>query len=422
MPDIKAEILSIGTEILLGNIVNTNAAYLSAELAKIGVLVYHQSVVGDNPARLAEALEEGFGRADLVITTGGLGPTTDDLSKETAAAYFGRRMVRNEEAVRNLEERMNHMHRQITPNNYKQADLPEGAIALQNHNGTAPGFILEDQESGKTVIMLPGPPFEMKQMYEESVREYLRGRTGQLLHSRTLHLCGMGESAVEYRLKARMDELVNPTLAPYAKLGQVDLRITAKADTVENAEALIAPVENEIREQFGNIVYGADEDTLEGALAEILLAKGWHVAFAESCTGGLLAGRLVNHPGASKVFNEGFVTYSNEAKIKRLGVSPETLERYGAVSAETACEMAAGAAKASGAETAVAVTGIAGPDGAVPAHGDSPEKPVGLIYIGYYVNGKTSFDEMRFHGTRDTNRNNTVVRALNGLRMRLLEE
>lgn len=420
MKEVKAEILSIGTEILLGNIVNTNAAYLSQELAALGILVYHQAVVGDNPGRLKEALDEGFSRADLVITTGGLGPTTDDLSKETAAAYFGRKMVRDAEALANIERILKNYGREITPNNYKQADLPEGAIPMYNNNGTAPGFILEG--NGKILIMMPGPPSEMKPMFEESVKPYLQEHSNQMLVSKTLHLCGVGESAVEYRLKDRMDELTNPTLAPYAKTGMVDLRITAKASDEAQAQEMIAPIEAEIREMFGNYVFGADEDTLEGVLIEMIAERGWSVTAAESCTGGLLAGRLVDYPGASRVLNRSFVTYANEAKEELLGVRHETLEVYGAVSAECAAEMAQGAAKMAGAQVAVAITGIAGPTGSVPAHNGQPEKPVGLVYIGYYVNGKVSVEEHRFSKNRRGNRDNAVVRALNGLRMKILEE
>lgn len=419
MKELKAEILSIGTEILLGNIVNTNAAYLSQELAALGILVYHQEVVGDNPQRLSHALEESYRRADLVISTGGLGPTTDDLSKETAAEFFRTRLVTDPAAKENIQKVLEHLGREVTPNNYKQAELPEGAIPLYNENGTAPGFILE--KDGRILIMLPGPPSEMKPMFDKQVKPYLIRRSSQKLVSRTLHLCGIGESAVEYRLKKRMDELTNPTLAPYAKTGMVDLRITAKASGQPEAECLIAPVEAEIREMFGDLVFGADEDTLEGVLVEMLVQRGWTVATAESCTGGLLSGRIVDYPGASRVFRQGFITYSNEAKEDLLGVSGQTLAQFGAVSAETAKEMALGAAKRAGAQAALAITGIAGPDGAVPARSGHPEKPVGLVYIGYYVDGKVSAEECRFHKDRRGNRDNAVVRALNGLRMKILQ-
>ncbi len=420
MKEWKAEILSIGTEILLGNIVNTNAAYLSRELAALGVLVYHQEVVGDNSERLEHALKESFARADIVITTGGLGPTTDDLSKETAARYFGCRLVRDQKAMEDMRRMMEHAGRKMTPNNDKQADLPEGSIPLYNPNGTAPGFILEKDE--QILIMMPGPPSEMEPMFREQVRPYLKQKSQQKLVSRTLHLCGIGESAVEYRLKKRMDELENPTLAPYAKTGMVDLRITAKAGSEAAARNLIDPVEEEIRDQFGDYVFGADEDTLEGVLIERLAELGFSITTAESCTGGLLSARLVDYPGASRVLKEGFVTYSNEAKEKLLGVRHETLEKYGAVSSQTAMEMAAGAAESAGAQAAIAITGIAGPTGAVPARLGQPEKPVGLVYIGYYLDGEVSYEECRFHKSRRANRENAVVRGLNGLRMKITEK
>ncbi len=346
MKEIKAEILSIGTEILLGNIVNTNAAYLSQELAALGILVYHQAVVGDNPGRLSEALAEAYSRAELVITTGGLGPTTDDLSKETAAAFFGRRLVRDERALDELVQRLKLGGHEVTPNNYKQADLPEGATVLYNKNGTAPGFILEGEE--RTLIMLPGPPSEMKPMFEEGVRPYLRKHSDQMLISKTLHICGIGESAVEHRLKKRMDELMNPTLAPYAKTGMVDLRITAKAATETEAMALIEPVERRSGDMFGEYVFGSDEETLEGTIIEMLAQRGWSVTTAESCTGGLLAGRLVDYPGASACSGKVILLMPMRQRKRFWESVIETLERYGAVSAECAREMAAGAAEGQG--------------------------------------------------------------------------
>ncbi len=408
-----AEILAIGTEILLGDIVNTNAAYLARQLAALGINTYRQQVVGDNPERLREALEYAYSRADLIITSGGLGPTQDDLSKETASTYLGLKLVENTEARQHLEEYMARKGRTITPNNWKQALLPEGAIPFQNHNGTAPGFAVE--KDGKTLIMLPGPPSELKPMFEDQAIPYLRQRTGGLLLSRTLHICGVGESVVEYQLKEWMESLSNPTLAPYAKEGTVDLRITAKAQTEEDAIALIQPVEEKIRHMFGNAVYGADDDTLEGVVVELLKERGWTVAIAESCTAGLASGQLVNYPGASEVFETGYVTYSNEAKIKLLGVSPETLEKYGAVSEQTAAEMARGAAEHAGAQMALSITGIAGPDGG------TLEKPVGTVWIGVYCQGKVYTELLQLHRNRAANRHSAVIAAINRLRLVIIE-
>lgn len=413
MKQLTAEIIAIGTEILLGDIVNTNASYIAKELASIGVNTYHQQVVGDNPERVLEAFQLAFGRADVVITTGGLGPTGDDLSKEMGARYFGVPMEEDAQARDRIQRMLTRRGIEITPNNWKQALLPKGAKALYNDHGTAPGFILDQDH--KILVMLPGPPSEMRPMFDEQVKPYLYAMTNQVMISRTLHLCGIGESAVEYRLHEMMESMSNPTLAPYAKTGMVDLRITAKADSEEAARALIAPVESQIREMFGNCVYGADGDTLESVIGELLLKNHMTITTAESCTGGLAAGRLINYPGISGAYMAGFVTYSNEAKEKFLGVSHETLMKYGAVSEQTAKEMAIGAAKAVGADAAVSVTGIAGPGGG------TPEKPVGLIYVGIYVKGKVIAKKLNFTKSRQENRQATVVAALNALRLAILE-
>ena len=410
----SAEIIAIGTEILLGDIINTNAAYLAREMAGLGINVYRQQVVGDNPQRLREALETARDRADLVITSGGLGPTQDDLSKETAAACFGRPLRENPEARQHIEEWMRQRGGQAAPNNWKQALLPEGSVVFQNHNGTAPAFALSVRE--KMLIMLPGPPSELIPLFEEQVKPYLRPYTESRLVSKTLHLCGIGESDVEYRLRDRMRGLTNPTLAPYAKEGAVDLRITAKAATEEEARRQIEPVEAEIRQQFGPAIFGTDGDTLEGVLVRQLQARGWTVTTAESCTAGLVSGQLVNYPGASDVLSMAFVTYSNEAKQRLLGVRAETLQKYGAVSEPTAREMASGAAQAAGAQTAIAVTGLAGPGGG------TPELPVGTIWIAAYCNGRIATQRLGLSRQRNANRHTAAVRALDLLRRMLLEE
>ena len=264
----KAEIIAIGTELLLGNIVNTNAAHLAEGLASVGIDTYRQTVVGDNPERLKEALEAAYEVADMVITSGGLGATGDDLSKETAAAYFGKKLVENETAKAHIREFMENLGRKLTENQWKQAMLPEGSIALQNSNGTAPGFILE--ADGKTLIMLPGPPSEIVPMFDKQVIPYLREKSGEILVSRTIHLAGIGEAAVESELHEEMLTMSNPTLAPYAKEGIIDLRITAKAQDTEQAYRMIAPVEQMIREKFGVCVLGADEDTMESVIVSLL--------------------------------------------------------------------------------------------------------------------------------------------------------
>lgn len=413
MKALTAEIIAIGTEILLGDIVNTNAAYLARRLASLGVNTYHQEVVGDNPVRVLETFERAFERANLVITSGGLGPTQDDLSKEMGARYFGVSLKEDAEARAHIERYMHRLGRQITENNWKQALLPEGSIPLYNHNGTAPGFILTKDE--RTLIMLPGPPSELIPMFDEQVLPYLRSLSDEVMVSRTLHICGVGESAVESILAEKMQKMSNPTLAPYAKEGVVDLRITAKAATEEKAFEMIRPVEEEIRSIFGRQVFGSDDDTLESVLVELLAERGWHIATAESCTAGWASGQIVNYPGASKVLEGGFVTYSNEAKIALLGVKKETLDQYGAVSVETAAEMAAGAAQVLKTETAISITGIAGPGGG------SEEKPVGTVCVGVYCNGKIQTQRYQFSRNREANRKLSVVRALDMLRLIILE-
>lgn len=373
----SAEILCIGTEILMGDIVNTNAAYIAKELAGLGINVYHQSVVGDNPQRLREALELAFSRADIVITTGGLGPTYDDLSKETIAAFFGRELVMDQESLHRIECHFLRQNRPMTENNKKQAMMPQGCIIFPNNNGTAPGCAIEGtgEQQGKTAIMLPGPPREMKPMFEESVKPFLLKDSDTRLVSHTMHFFGIGESMLESLLRDLMEHSLNPTVAPYAKTGEVQLRVTARVQNGEDAEALLQPVMRQIEEQVGGYLYGIDVGNLQTAAVHALKTNGLHVAVAESCTGGYVAKRLTDVSGASEVFECGVVTYSNRMKHQLLGVSQQTLDTFGAVSEETAREMAAGVRRLSGAEIGISVTGNAGPE---PSEG----KEVGLVYIG----------------------------------------
>lgn len=371
---LKAEILCVGTELLLGDIVNTNAAFLARQLAQAGVAVYHQAVVGDNDDRLREALAQSLGRSDLVVLTGGLGPTYDDMTKETVADYFGLPMEENQEALAGMEAFFARLHRPMTENNKKQALIPKGALALQNHHGTAPGVWVE--KGGKGAILLPGPPREMQPMFLESVLPRLQAGTGQVILSHTLHVFGMGESEAEQLLRPLMLASQNPTLAPYAKDGEVQLRVTARAKSAQEAEEKMAPLLEQVPAILGpEKIYGLDVGTLQNALVQALKKAGRTVAVAESCTGGLLAKRITEVPGASQVFGFGAVTYSCEAKERMLGVSEETIRRFGAVSSETAREMAAGVRGLSGGDIGLSVTGNAGPS-------ESEGKPVGLVYIG----------------------------------------
>ena len=372
----SAEILCVGTELLLGDIINTNAAYLSRSLAELGIAVYHQSVVGDNPERLKNTLKTALARTDIVLITGGLGPTCDDLTRETAAELFGRELIFHPEIAEEIRDYFTHTKRVMPDNNLRQAMVPEGAEVLYNACGTAPGLWLED-ENGRVAAMMPGVPREMVDMFEKQIRPRLEKRRNTTIVSRNIHIFGMGESAVESVLKTMMAEDVNPTVAPYAKEGEVRVRVTARAESEDTALSMCdATVEKIKATEVGKYIYGIDVDSVENALILALRKKGKTVSFAESCTGGMIAKRVVDIAGCSDVFVGGAVTYANEAKIKILGVLPETLEKHGAVSEETAKEMARGIRLALGTDVGVSVTGIAGPGGG------TPEKPVGTVFIG----------------------------------------
>lgn len=409
------ELISVGTEILLGNIVNTNAAYLSEKCAALGLSCYHQSVVGDNEGRLEDTVRLALSRSDVVILSGGLGPTKDDLTKEVTAKVFGKELFEDAHTKERISEYFRRIHSdKITENNWKQAMVPEGATVVDNHNGTAPGLILE--ENGKTAILLPGPPNEIKPMFERDIEPYLNSLQPEGLYSKMVKICSIGESRAETMVLDLMENQSNPTIAPYAKTGEVHFRVTARAKDEKEADALMEPMLKELAERFGDKIYTTEEDvTLEEAIVELCREKNITVTTAESCTAGLLAGRLMNAAGASEIYNEGYITYSNESKKRLLGVKADTLDKCGAVSHETAAEMALGAAKAASADAAVSVTGIAGPGGG------SAEKPVGLVYVGCTVNGKVRTEEFRFTGNRAKNREYAVVRALTLFREELLK-
>ena len=368
----NAEILCIGTEILLGDIVNTNGAFLAKQLASLGIDIFHQSVVGDNAERLKKSLELALSRADMVITTGGLGPTYDDLTKKTVADYFGVGMELHEPSMDKIRAFQEKRKRKISSDTL-QAMVPEGSFVFFNDVGFAPGIALE--KSNKTVIMLPGPPHEMRPMFLNKVVPYLQRNTNETISSKTIFIFGMGESQVEQTLHDMMTTYQNPTIAPYAKQGEVQVRISAKAKNAEAADALILPVIDQIKQRLGNVVYGIDIGNLQNAVVCALKQNSLKVATAESCTGGGIAHAITDISGSSAVFECGICAYSNDIKQKLLNVEKETLDRFGAVSPETAMEMATGIRAVSGADIGIGVTGIAGPDGG------TEEKPVGLVYI-----------------------------------------
>ena len=372
----SAEILCVGTELLIGDIVNTNAAYIARRLATLGIGVYRQSVVGDNPERLAEDLRTALERVDLVITSGGLGPTYDDLTKETAAAVFGRKMELHEESLARIERYFAATGRVMTDNNRKQAMMPQGAIVLPNDYGTAPALALV-REDGKTLVMLPGPPRELEPIFREQVEPLLHPRCDAILYSRNIHIAGLGESAVESALPRELLDSANPTLAPYCTAGEVRLRVTAKAENQQVAAALCdAMIENIQKTAVAPYIYGIDIPSAEAALICALSKKGLTVATAESCTGGLIAKRLTDVAGCSAVVAGGAVTYQTREKTAILCVSPDLIERCSVVSAEVAEAMAKGALSRFDTDLAIATTGFAGPGGG------TERDPVGTVYIG----------------------------------------
>ncbi len=407
-----AEIVAVGTELLMGQIANTNAQYISKRLAELGINVYFHSVVGDNPARLEETLKKSLVRSDIVITTGGLGPTKDDLTKETIAKTMNRNLVFHEEVMELIRDFFMKKHRQVVANNEKQAYLPENSIKIPNPNGTAPGCIIE--ENGKTVIMLPGPPKEMQPMFDQTVFAFLREKTGLVLVSRMLKVFGIGESELETRLVDLIDNQGNPTIAPYVSQGEVTVRITARCATNQEADRLLEPVVQEIEARLGAMVYAEEGESLEQIVFNLLRNNALVMATAESCTGGLLAKKITNLPGASEVFQRGYITYANQAKIEDLGVSQETLNTFGAVSRETALEMVQGLRKKTGAPVGVAITGIAGPDGG------TAEKPVGLVFVAVTVRDKTACQAFELMGNRERIRNDACMRALDMIRRLIL--
>ena len=408
----KCEILAVGTELLLGNIVNSNAQYISQKLAGVGVDVYYHHVVGDNFDRLVETFKKSLESSDVVITTGGLGPTDDDLTKEAICHAMGLNLVEDTYTIEKIKSFFIKMNRPMAECNLKQGMVPVGGMILENGNGTAPGLIIEKDK--KIVILMPGPPNEMKPMLDNQVCPYLVTKSDNIIQSKTIKIVGVGESDVQDRLKDLFDAQTNPTVAPYAKESEVHLRVTAKAREVKEADILIEEIIKRIEKIFDYHIYGYDDDTLESVVVELLKKKNLKISLAESCTGGLASSRITDVPGASEVFLGGAVTYSNNAKSELLGVSEETLKKHGAVSAETAEEMAVGSRELFNSDIAVSVTGIAGPDGG------SLEKPVGLSYIAFTDGRKNNVYKNIAFGARAKIKWYTSTRVLNIIRLHLL--
>lgn len=404
------ELVTTGSELLLGQIINTNSAYMARELNAIGFDVVYQTTVGDNRQRMREAIEHALTRADIVITSGGLGPTQGDITKEVCAEVFGRELQFNEACAERIRAHFVHLQREMAENNLRQAMIPEGAHIFLNYAGTAPGIALE--QAGRLIVNLPGPPSEMKDMFDRSLRPYLEQKYGfaSVIVSRVLDTFGIGESSLEMEIRDLILAQKNPTLALLVRPGGVILRITAKAADEAAARKLIAGMEAEIRSRVGQYIYAVDDEGMENVVGELLRERKLTIACAESCTGGLLTSRLTDVPGSSAYVMGSIVSYTNDVKEAQLGVSPEVLRTVGAVSEETARQMAQGVRERLGADIGVGITGIAGPDGG------TPEKPVGLVYIAVAGADRTVVQKNIFAGTRQQIKYRTTQTALDMVR------
>ncbi len=409
-----AEIISIGTELLLGNIVNTNSAFLSGELAKLGIDVYFQVTTGDNRKRLKKTIKTALERSDLVITTGGLGPTSDDITKETVAEATGRELILHNGELERLKTHFARTGREMTPNNIKQAYVPTGGVMVSNDNGTAPGVILELEKT--TFIMLPGPPIEMRAMFFDRIVPYLKKRADSSLVSVTLKFFGIGESTLEHQLSDLIKGQSDPTIAPYAGEGGVKIRLTSRSQKGEGVPKPILSTITKIEERLGGYIYSYHDRTLQQVAAMLLEERDRTLAVAESCTGGRLSALLTSVPGISKSFAGGIVGYSNEIKRNLLNVSKKTLDSDGAVSRGTALQMAEGVRKKFGTDIGLSITGIAGPDGS------SDIKPVGLVYTALSTEGNTQSWERIFTGNREKVQSLAARNALNHLRLYLIKD
>lgn len=405
---LSAEIIAVGTEILLGEITNTDAVTVARALSELGINAYYQTVVGDNPDRLYDVIMTAKKRADIIITTGGLGPTFDDLTKQIAARAFGKKLVLNEGELEKIKAYFKNLGRDMTENNARQAYLPEGCEVFANEWGTAPGCAIEDE--GKILIMLPGPPRECKPMVKYRMVPYLKKLSDSHLVSHGIRIYGMGESSVESKIAPFAEEMENPTLAPYAKDGEVLLRVTGKAETEEEADAITKPVIEKVCDLLGDVVYGVDIDSLHAAVAKLLLEKKLTLATAESCTGGLVASLITDISGASEFFRGGVCAYTNEMKMELLGIPKELLDTYGAVSSECAEELSRAACRKFGTDAGIGVTGYADP-----SSGDE-KNPGGTVYVAVTLSGKTVSSKIYQPMSRALAKSRAAQEAFNLLR------
>lgn len=402
----KTAILSVGTEILFGQIINTNTVYLSQQMNMLGFDVMYHYTVGDNPKRVEEMIDLAFQDCDLILTTGGLGPTQDDLTKEVACKALDDTLVMMDDVLEEITKYFKTLGREMTENNKKQAIMPSRATVFHNDAGTAPGFALE--KDGKYIICMPGPPREMKRMFQKSVVPFLQSMIDGALYYRQIRFFGIGESMLETQLLDLIDNQTDPTLATYAKEGECSLRIASKRATEEEAEHAVDEMLEMVKERVGHYIYSCDNEELAQVVADRLMEQGLTLSSAESCTGGMFASTMTDIPGISQCFDRGLVTYSNQAKMEELGVSAGTLEKFGAVSEETALEMVEGLKRVSGSDVCISVTGIAGPGGG------SEEKPVGLVYIGFSYGDKKICKKIQMRNVnRSWNRHYTLLCMLN---------
>lgn len=408
----KISILAVGTELLMGKTINSNATYLSKEINKLGHSVMYHLTIGDNPKRLEESLKYLLSISDMVITTGGLGPTKDDLTKEVIADTFNQDMELNEIALYNMKSRFKSFNVKMTENNLKQAYIPKNSILMNNQRGTAPGFITSYND--QFIAALPGPPREMKHMFDKDLKPFLESKSDSVIVSEYINLFGIGESTAASIIDEIIEKQSNPTIAIYANVGQVSIRVTALSDSDEKAKELLKPTINEISDLLSDYIIGYGEKSLLDLTIEEILKNKYTLSLAESCTGGLIASTLINKSGASDYFDSGYVTYSNNSKERILGVKKEILEKYGAVSEETCYSMVEGLYNISKTNICLSVTGIAGP------LGGTKEKPVGLVYIGVNINGIITVKKYNFTGDRNVIRQRTLLNALNDIRTNLL--
>ena len=402
----KTAILSVGTEILFGQIVNTNTVYLSQQMNMLGIDVMYHYTVGDNPKRVEEMIDLAFQDCDLILTTGGLGPTQDDLTKEVACKALDDELVMMDDVLEEIEKYFQTLGREMTENNKKQAIMPSRATVFHNDAGTAPGFALE--KDGKYIVCMPGPTREMTRMFQKSVVPFLQRMSQGSLYYRQIRFFGIGESMLETKLMDLIDNQTDPTLATYAKEGECSLRIASKRDTEEEAKQAVDEMLEQVKERVGHYIYSCDNEELAQVVACKLMDKGLSLSSAESCTGGMFASTMTDIPGISQCFDRGLVTYSNQAKMEELGVRAETLEKFGAVSEETALEMVEGLQRVSSSDVCISVTGIAGPGGG------TEEKPVGLVYIGFAYGDKKLCKKIQMRNVnRNWNRHYALLCMLN---------